>query len=84
MGYWDIYVPSRDDAVWWNVVASWHRDKCNWSFADGHAEPQKWQDQRTVEICNETDYDIQTSMRPTHSFGNPDLLWIVDRRMNDW
>ncbi len=86
MGYWDIWAPSYAEAEWWNVVASWHRDRCNWGFADGHAETQKWQDERTVEICNELDYDKQTALREECSFNppNPDLMWIVDRRMNEW
>jgi len=84
MGYWDIWVPSRNGAEWWNVVASWHRDRCNWGFADGHAETQKWQDERTVRICNELDYSKQTAIRSECSVDNPDLLWIVDRRMNEW
>ena len=86
MGYWDIFAPSHSEAKWWNYIASWHRDRCNWGFADGHAETQRWQDERTVLISNELDYDKQTAMRDACSFNppNPDLLWIVDRRMNDW
>jgi len=84
MGSWDIWAPSRTEARWWNVVASWHRDRCNWGFADGHAETQKWQDERTVRICNELDYSKQMSIRDECSTGNSDLMWILDRRMNSF
>ncbi len=84
MGNWDIYVPSRSQARWWNVVASWHRDRSNWGFADGHAETQHWRDERTALICGELDYPTQVSMRVQSSTNNADLWWIVDHRMNDW
>ena len=84
MGNWDIWVPSRSEVEWWNVVASWHRDKCNWGFADGHAETERWRDKRTALICNELDYPTQVSIRAECSVDTPDLGWIVDHRMNDW
>ena len=84
MGYWDIWVPSRNEARWWSIPAGWHEDRCNWGFADGHARPQHWRDERTIEICGEFDYPTQISMREYFSIENSDLQWIVDRRMNDW
>ena len=86
MGYWEIYVPSRNEARWWNTAASWHRNHSNWSFADGHAETQMWNDDRTIVISEEYDYDKQMSLREWASTDpvNNDLTWIVDRRMNDW
>ncbi len=83
-GYWDIYAPSGTGAVWWNVVAGWHKTKSNWAFADGHAETRKWRDKRTIDICTELNYAKQTKMRAACSVNNKDLRWIVDRRMNKW
>ena len=28
-------------------ISVWHFKKCNFSYADGHAEPYSWKDQRT-------------------------------------
>jgi prepilin-type N-terminal cleavage/methylation domain-containing protein/prepilin-type processing-associated H-X9-DG protein len=83
MGNWDIWAPPKQDPVWWNVVASWHRDRCNWGFADGHAVTQRWFNENTVRICDELDYPTQVSMRAECSQNNEDLMWIYHHRMNE-
>ncbi|HBG25649.1 MAG: hypothetical protein A2Y10_16045 [Planctomycetes bacterium GWF2_41_51] len=83
-GFWDIQAPSKARAQWWNVVAGWHKKSSDWGFADGHVEVQMWRDKRTIDICTELDYPTQVSMRPRCSVKNNDLLWIVERRMNNW
>ena len=35
---------------WWDPVAVWHYKKGTLGFADGHAEPHKWVDKRTIEL----------------------------------
>lgn len=84
MGYWDIYAGRSQPPMWWNVVAGWHRDRCNWGFADGHAVTQHWKDQKTIDICDELDYSTQMSMAAACSKDNEDLMWIVRHRMNSW
>ena len=34
-----------------DMVSLWHNDKSNFAFADGHSEPHKWVDERTIEIA---------------------------------
>lgn len=43
-GYYAIRVDLRE---WQNLVAAWHDDGCNLSFADGHAEHWTWYDSIT-------------------------------------
>lgn len=83
-GFWDIRAPSKARSEWWNVVAGWHKKSSDWGFADGHVEVQMWRDKRTIDICTELDYPTQVGMRRAASVKNNDLLWIVERRMNNW
>ena len=42
------FAPEGD--IWMNLPAMWHNNGCNYSYADGHAEPLKWRDPRTLAI----------------------------------
>ncbi len=44
---WTIF---DNQASWWDIPPTRHGDGTNFSFADGHAEYWKWQDQRTVTV----------------------------------
>jgi prepilin-type N-terminal cleavage/methylation domain-containing protein/prepilin-type processing-associated H-X9-DG protein len=44
---WTIFY---NQASWWDIPPTRHGDGTNFSFADGHAEYWKWQDQRTVKV----------------------------------
>ena len=70
---WTIYYYEER---WWDQITARHGDGTNFSFADGHSEHFKWEDQRTIDIA-EMDYDYwQGSARNTDaadSPGNKDL-----------
>ena len=48
MGGWTCYVTY---AKWWDPPPIPHDDGATFSFADGHSEYRKWQDQRTVDFA---------------------------------
>ena len=47
-GYFAIHVDLNE---WQNLVAAWHGNGCNLSFADGHAEHWVWQDPITMTVA---------------------------------
>ncbi|EEF62997.1 hypothetical protein Cflav_PD5632 [Pedosphaera parvula Ellin514] len=61
-------------APWEDVPASYHDGACGFSFADGHAEMHKWQDETTkapilkVNLCSSTTFTSQH-----------DNAWMVQR-----
>ena len=34
--------------LWGDVIANWHRDGCNFTYVDGHAENLRFSDKRTA------------------------------------
>jgi len=42
------FAPEGDK--WMNLPAMWHNGGCDFSFADGHVEPLKWRDSRTLAL----------------------------------
>ena len=52
-----------------DMVSLWHNDKSNFAFADGHSEPHKWIDQRTIDIAESGEFY-------QFSADNPDLEWL--------
>ena len=38
--------PSEGDRLY-DAISPWHPKKCNFSYADGHAEQYRWKDSRT-------------------------------------
>ena len=74
---WTIWY---DQERWWDQITSRHGDGTNFSFADGHSEYWKWQDQRTIDIA-EMDYDYwQSTARNdvtiSSTLGNLDLYKV--------
>lgn len=51
MGSWifRIYVSGNDR--FYDPIAVWHSKKCNFSYADGHAESRVWEDLRTYKYA---------------------------------
>jgi prepilin-type processing-associated H-X9-DG protein len=59
---------------WWNVVPIRHRQGTTLSYADGHAEYWKWQDERTVQgAINAFGSGGGWYQSPRESPGNRDL-----------
>jgi len=56
---------------WWDNLAPWHNDRSTLSFADGHAEVMKWQDERTVLYAQD-----RSLVSPIQS-GNLDLQFMI-------
>jgi prepilin-type N-terminal cleavage/methylation domain-containing protein/prepilin-type processing-associated H-X9-DG protein len=54
--------------------ASYHNGACGVSFADGHAEIHKWQDNRTKPKVKRYDMPLNVS-----SPNNKDMIWLSDR-----
>ena len=42
------FAPEGDK--WMNLPAMWHNGGCDFAFADGHVEPLKWRDPRTLAL----------------------------------
>jgi prepilin-type processing-associated H-X9-DG protein len=58
-----------------NVPASGHNGAGTVSFADGHVELHRWQDERTRAPVNYSHYLINGLRSPN----NPDLKWLRER-----
>ena len=58
-----------------DIPASYHNRAGGFSFADGHAEIQKWRDERTMPPFKPgvvTPFDFPSP-------NNPDVLWMQER-----
>ncbi len=71
-----------DKPAAWQFVcdypASYHHRAAGFSFADGHAEIKRWQDERTMPpITKNSSVLCDKGFQP--SPGNPDLKWIMER-----
>jgi prepilin-type N-terminal cleavage/methylation domain-containing protein len=60
-GYYSLDVVKRQ---WANMVAAWHDNGDNLSFADGHAERWPWYDSQTVEWANYVGPDAEGDSPP--------------------
>ncbi len=69
MVYWSI--PS-----WWNTTPIRHGYGNTFSFADGHSEWWKWEDQRTIDRAIEC-YDAGTPDMGSRQENNPDLIRVT-------
>ena len=57
---------------------SYHHGTGNLGFADGHCEPRKWRDPRTMPRLVQ-DHHIVRSVDGVPSPGNPDVRWLQER-----
>ena len=54
---------------WWDWPAFYHNDMSTLSFADGHGEKRRWEDQRTIKLMKgEITQRLQQD--------NPDIIWM--------
>jgi prepilin-type N-terminal cleavage/methylation domain-containing protein/prepilin-type processing-associated H-X9-DG protein len=53
--------------------ASYHNGACGFSFADGHAEIKKWQDQRTMPPVR------KVTVTAVNQANNRDVIWLWER-----
>jgi prepilin-type processing-associated H-X9-DG protein len=70
MGGWTCYVT---EDKWWDLPPVSHNDGATFSFADGHSEYRKWQDQRTVDFAKSG--EVFSDPQPN----NQDLNWAQIR-----
>jgi prepilin-type N-terminal cleavage/methylation domain-containing protein/prepilin-type processing-associated H-X9-DG protein len=74
------YLGCRDPEVFDGFPAYWHQGAGVFTFADGHVEPHRWRDDRTIRPLNETiRYDSSATSRRIASPKNPDARWIWER-----
>ena len=68
LGGWTVYT---NQWTWWDPPPVRHGDGTTFSFADGHSEYHKWEDQRTIEFGKR----LPPSAFSENQAGNPDLRW---------
>jgi prepilin-type processing-associated H-X9-DG protein len=68
LGGWTVYT---NQWQWWDPPPVRHGDGTNVSYADGHADYHKWEDQRTIEFGNR----LPASAFSETQDGNVDLVW---------
>ncbi len=61
---------------WIHYPSGLHRQRAIIAFADGHVEPHRWQDPRTVPQLTGSSVYIGHG---NSAIGNPDLRWIAER-----
>ena len=62
----------------WDYPGSYHNRAAGFSFADGHAEIKRWQDDRTVPPIKK-DATLFGGQRYVSSPNNPDIFWLQER-----
>jgi len=60
---------------WIHYPSDLHRQRAVIAFADGHVEPHRWQDSRTMPHLDSGTYIGHGAL----AAGNPDLRWIAER-----
>jgi prepilin-type N-terminal cleavage/methylation domain-containing protein/prepilin-type processing-associated H-X9-DG protein len=74
-GYFLLGPPQNRNVGWENVPASRHNRSCQFVFADGHTERQRWKDPRTV-------YPItRTTLIGVTQPNSADVAWVFDHAM---
>lgn len=76
LGGWLMYnvgTPALNfsDACFNDSPADFHVNTTAVNFADGHAEPHRWRDPRTIAFSNEVSPSKESPQPP----GNPDAMW---------
>jgi prepilin-type N-terminal cleavage/methylation domain-containing protein/prepilin-type processing-associated H-X9-DG protein len=69
MGGWTVYTSQWQ---WWDPPPVRHGDGTNFSFADGHADYHKWEDERTIEMGKRLPPVARTGEVQAN---NPDMVW---------
>ena len=64
--------PEIDKYTWWDSIGIFHVGGCTLSFLDGHAEPYKWKDDRSIQHGEERLKNVYMGDPP-----NPDIEWFV-------
>ena len=78
MNSWIISDPTNlNDFRWIDGIGVYHRDISTFSYADGHVEPHKWQDDRTMELFEDMKAlkSVPGSSMPTHQ-DSVDVIYI--------
>ncbi|HAV62188.1 MAG TPA: prepilin-type cleavage/methylation domain-containing protein [Verrucomicrobiales bacterium] len=72
-GYFFVGVNSSGIQGWISLPAGRHDQGANLTFADGHVETKRWQDERTLRPVKREQF--HTERTP----GNPDVTWLWER-----
>jgi prepilin-type N-terminal cleavage/methylation domain-containing protein len=64
-----VLMGGGDYWTWWDWPAFYHNDMSTLSFADGHGEKKRWQDQRTIKL-------MKGEITDRRQEGNPDIIWM--------
>jgi len=79
MGSWvfgyDVDYPNNHKIF--DKISVWHSKKCNFSYADGHAEAYRWKDERTNAYCKERALQTGTSVTVGTSGDNDDIRFLA-------
>jgi prepilin-type N-terminal cleavage/methylation domain-containing protein/prepilin-type processing-associated H-X9-DG protein len=70
MGGWTVYA---NQWKWWDPPPVRHGDGTNFSFADGHMEYHKWEDDQTIEFGRRIPPTAQSNVQT----GNMDIKWAA-------
>lgn len=77
----DFYSVYYNAEMWWDQPPNRHNEGVTMSFADSHAEYWKWQDPRTIEMCNMTWNEFVGSWQHKNCPDNVDLTKL---RLTAW
>jgi prepilin-type N-terminal cleavage/methylation domain-containing protein len=70
------YPNERQTRFYQDWPASYHHRSCGFSFADGHSEIKRWQDERTMPPIKKGGF---ITLNPVPSPNNKDIIWMQDR-----
>ena len=79
MGSWIFRIDANGNHRFFDPIAVWHFKKCNYSYADGHAEQYSWKDLRTHQyakyvVFGEPEDEITNDEA---CIDNPDVLFLA-------
>lgn len=76
MGSWIFGYRDDGTHVLGDPISVWHFKKCNFSYADGHAESYVWKDQRTHKASRYRALKEGTNVDPGNGLNNEDLRFL--------
>ena len=78
MGSWIFGYSATGAHTFSDPISVWHFKKCNFSYADGHADSYVWQDRRTHKLSRYRALGEGASVNAGTALDNPDLRFLGD------